>query len=358
MFSYLRAMIYSSTYQQSFPSSASGGYRYFFNGQESDNEVYGEGALHAFEFRMHDTRIGRFWSVDPLAGKFPWWSTYQFAGLMPTWYGELEGLEPDCNGSYNGQGAHAPILDENNNPLPNTENQAWIWNNGIWNKAEVAVVYETMKSVFTRANPRYLKNVEIAINLQGSSFGLDSYESICHFLSQVGHESSGFTKVEESFNYSVDGLVSTFGKYFYVGTPVKGKKDAALYGRTKDQSAKEEEIANIVYGNRMDNGAKEGYLYRGRGLLQLTGKSAYRGFTEYINATFANNTDDFVKSPELVKTDQYMVLSAMWFFKKHVVDKIDVNDASVREVTKIINGGYNGLKDRESKYEQLKSVLK
>ena len=108
----------------------------------------------------------------------------------------------------------------------------------------------------------------------------------------------------------------------------------------------------------MDNGAKEGYLYRGRGLLQLTGKSAYRGFTEYINATFANNTDDFVKSPELVKTDQYMVLSAMWFFKKHVVDKIDVNDASVREVTKIINGGYNGLKDRESKYEQLKSVLK
>lgn len=72
----------------------------------------------------------------------------------------------------------------------------------------------------------------------------------------------------------------------------------------------------------MDNGAKEGYLYRGRGLLQLTGKSAYRGFTEYINATFANNTDDFVKSPELVKTDQYMVLSAMWFFKNTLLTKL------------------------------------
>ena len=71
-----------------------GGYRYSFNGQEADDEVYGEGTLHAFEYRMHDTRIGRFWSVDPLAGDYPYWSTYQFAGLMPTWYEELEGLEP------------------------------------------------------------------------------------------------------------------------------------------------------------------------------------------------------------------------------------------------------------------------
>ena len=87
-------MIPTATYPPQSPRLAMGGYRYFFNGQEADNEVFGEGALHAFEYRMHDTRIGRFWSVDPLAGKFPWWSTYQFAGLMPTWYGELEGLEP------------------------------------------------------------------------------------------------------------------------------------------------------------------------------------------------------------------------------------------------------------------------
>ena len=56
-----------------------GGYRYFFNGQEADNEVLGDGALHAFEYRMHDTRVGRFWSVNPLAGKFPWNSVYAFA---------------------------------------------------------------------------------------------------------------------------------------------------------------------------------------------------------------------------------------------------------------------------------------
>ena len=68
-------------------------YRYFFNGQEADNEVYGEGALHAFEYRMHDTRIGRFWSVDPLAGKFPWNSPYAFAENSPVGYLEFEGLE-------------------------------------------------------------------------------------------------------------------------------------------------------------------------------------------------------------------------------------------------------------------------
>ena len=70
-----------------------GGYRYFFNGQEADNEVLGEGTLHAFEYRMHDTRIGRFWSVDPLAAKFPWNSTYAFAENSPIGFLELEGLE-------------------------------------------------------------------------------------------------------------------------------------------------------------------------------------------------------------------------------------------------------------------------
>ena len=70
-----------------------GGYRYFFNGQETDNEVLGEGVLHAFEYRMHDTRIGRFWSVDPLAGKFPWNSVYAFAENSPIGFLELEGLE-------------------------------------------------------------------------------------------------------------------------------------------------------------------------------------------------------------------------------------------------------------------------
>ena len=90
-------MIFSTTYLPKFSLPAMGGYRYFFNEQEADNEVFGEGALHAFEYRMHDTRIGRFWSVDPLAGKFPWNSTYAFAENRVVDGRELEGLEWDPN---------------------------------------------------------------------------------------------------------------------------------------------------------------------------------------------------------------------------------------------------------------------
>ena len=90
-------MISTITYPPKFPLPAMGGYRYFFNGQEADNEVLGEGALHAFEYRMHDTRIGRFWSVDPLAAKFPWNSAYAFAENRVVDGRELEGLEWDPN---------------------------------------------------------------------------------------------------------------------------------------------------------------------------------------------------------------------------------------------------------------------
>ena len=81
------------TYRPKSPDTNIGGYRYFFNGQEGDNEVFGEMALQAFEFRMHDARLGRFWSVDPLAAKYPWNSTYAFAENSPIGYLEMEGLE-------------------------------------------------------------------------------------------------------------------------------------------------------------------------------------------------------------------------------------------------------------------------
>ena len=83
------------THYQSFtPRSTNiGGYRYFFNGQEGDNEVFGENSLFAFDYRMHDARLGRFWSVDPLAAKYPWNSTYAFCENTPIWARELEGKE-------------------------------------------------------------------------------------------------------------------------------------------------------------------------------------------------------------------------------------------------------------------------
>ena len=86
-------MNHTLTYRSKSPSPNIGGYRYFFNGQEGDNEVFGEVALHAFEYRMHDARLGRFWSVDPLAAKYPWNSTYAFAENRVIDGRELEGME-------------------------------------------------------------------------------------------------------------------------------------------------------------------------------------------------------------------------------------------------------------------------
>ena len=102
-------MIPTTTYPPKSPRYDNGGYRYFFNGQESDGEAYGQGGLHAFEYRMHDTRIGRFWSVDPLAGKFPWNSTYAFAENRVVDGRELEGLEWDPNKPLTTSNEQIPI---------------------------------------------------------------------------------------------------------------------------------------------------------------------------------------------------------------------------------------------------------
>ena len=93
----IRAMNRTATYPPQPPRYYNGGYRYFFNGQEADNEVLGDGALHAFEYRMHDTRIGRFWSVDPLAKDYPMLTPFQFASCSPMLLKDVEGLEGKGN---------------------------------------------------------------------------------------------------------------------------------------------------------------------------------------------------------------------------------------------------------------------
>ena len=86
-------MISTTTYRPQSPHPANGGYRYFFNGQESDGEVYGEGGLQNYGFRMYDTRIARFWGVDPLAKDYPMLTPFQFASCSPVWGVDIDGLE-------------------------------------------------------------------------------------------------------------------------------------------------------------------------------------------------------------------------------------------------------------------------
>ena len=176
-----------------------------------------------------------------------------------------------------------------------------------------------------------------------TKFELNTPLRLAHFLAQAGHESGGFKALNENLNYGAKGLLGIFKKYF----PTEEK--AKLYER------KPEKIANLVYGSRMGNGAEtsgEGYKFRGRGYIQLTGKDNYKAFDAVV-------TESIVDNPDLVAT-KYPLLSAAWFFHKNGLHKIadkGVTDAVVTEVTKRVNGGTIGLADRLKHFKEYYALL-
>lgn len=165
---------------------------------------------------------------------------------------------------------------------------------------------------------------------------------LAHFMAQCAHESAGFTRVEENLNYSREGMLRVFPKYFNVD-------NVEHYVR------KPIEIASRVYANRMDNGDEdslEGWFYRGRGYMQLTGKDNYTAFDKQVS-------DNMVIKPELVAT-KYPLLSAAWFWNERRLN--DVADKGsdqniVASVTKVINGGYHGLEDRQGRFGKYYALL-
>lgn len=174
-----------------------------------------------------------------------------------------------------------------------------------------------------------------------SKFEINTPVKLAHFLAQAGHESAGFKAVNENLNYGAKGLLSIFKKYF----PTEAK--ALEYER------KPEKIANLVYGGRMGNGPEasgEGYKFRGRGYIQLTGKDNYKAFDAVV-------PEDIVANPDLVAT-KYPLLSAAWFFHKNCLKKcVDASDATVTAVTKCVNGGTIGLADRLKHFKEYYNLL-
>ncbi len=176
-----------------------------------------------------------------------------------------------------------------------------------------------------------------------TKFNITTPLRLAHFLAQCGHESAGFKAVNENLNYSVDGLKKIFSKYF-PGTLAEG------YARQP------EKIASKVYGNRMGNGneaSKEGWKYRGRGYIQLTGKDNYKAFDATVD-------DDILNNPDLIAT-KYPLMSAAWFFERGkiwaVCDK-GSDKSTVTSVTMKVNGGTIGLEDRIKHFNEYYNLLK
>ena len=186
-------------------------------------------------------------------------------------------------------------------------------------------------------------NVIAMIPDTAAKFGINTPLRLAHFLAQCGHESGGFKATQENLNYSAKGLLGIFKKYF----PTVALAQA--YER------KPEMIASRVYGGRMGNGAeatREGYKFRGRGYIQLTGKENYTAFGKSIG-------EDILANPDKVAS-QYALLSAAWFFSKNGLHKIadeGSSDAVVTKITKRVNGGTIGLADRIKHFKEYYYLL-
>lgn len=175
-----------------------------------------------------------------------------------------------------------------------------------------------------------------------SKFNITNNLRLAHFLAQCSHESAGFKLTAENLNYSSSGLKKTFGKYF-------------PNNLSESYANQPEKIASRVYGGRMGNGdesTKEGWKYRGRGYIQLTGKDNYTLFSNFIG-------EDCVSNPDLVVT-KYPLSSAAFFFNINNLWSIcdrGATDEVVTAVTKRVNGGTIGLKDRLKKFNHFFTLL-
>lgn len=178
------------------------------------------------------------------------------------------------------------------------------------------------------------------LNAAMEKFGINTPARKSAFLAQIAHESQGLKALTENLKYSAEGLLKTFKKYF------KTDSDAQSLARN------EEKIANRVYAGRMGNGNEQsgdGWKFRGRGLIQLTGKENYQKCGTALGVDLVNN-------PDLVSTPQYAALSAAWFWSVNGINEL-ADKGDLLAMTKRINGGTIGLEERKKLYDTASSVL-
>lgn len=169
--------------------------------------------------------------------------------------------------------------------------------------------------------------------------GINTPLRLSHFFAQIHHESN-LKPISENLNYSKEGLLKIFPKYF-------NSTNAGVFAR------KPQMIANRVYANRMGNGdskSNEGYKFRGRGMIQLTGKDNYLQLSRDTGI-------DFISNPDLLLTEVNALISAIWFWNKNNLNSLADND-DILMITRKINGGTNGLDHRKELLKKYKQIFK
>lgn len=179
----------------------------------------------------------------------------------------------------------------------------------------------------------------IPLQFTCDKFDINTPERIAGFLAQIGHESGGFRFTSENLNYRAEALSRLWPSRFPPGI-------------VESYAMQPEKIANRAYCDRMGNGDEasgDGWKYRGRGLIQLTGKDNYASFS-------LNADNEALVKPDLVAEPELAALSAGWFWKKNGLNAL-ADNKDIVGMTRRINGGTNGLDDRQMRYSRLISVL-
>jgi putative chitinase len=179
------------------------------------------------------------------------------------------------------------------------------------------------------------------------SYKIDNNIRLAHFLAQICHESNYCLQLTENLNYTSLALLKIWPKYF-------NSDLANKYGRNNNHSANQEAIANIAYANRLGNGdvaSKDGFKYRGRGLIQITGKSNYQDLSQHL---FGNN--NLLDNPDLLSNNKEIsIKSACWFWQKNNLNAL-ADQENIIAITKIINGGQNGLEHRKQILQEIEKI--
>jgi|NOAtaT_5_FD_contig_111_35335_length_1610_multi_5_in_0_out_0_4 putative chitinase len=204
------------------------------------------------------------------------------------------------------------------------------------------ITLELLQQLFPRTKVDVLERyVDPLINIC-EKYEINTPERVAMFLAQIGHESAGLSVVEENLNYRADRLAVVFPKYFRDVNP-------------NDYARNPEKIANRVYANRMGNGPEssgDGWRYRGRSIIQCTGKSNYRSCSEYLYG----DENILLEDPDILLNPEDSVACAAWFWTTNNLNQWADNQ-DILTVTKKINGGTHGLEDRTRLFNLGMSLL-